>query len=110
MGLRCGGGRIAHIFHTGDKRFSYSNPFRLASVAKTFKRLQCVAAHFGGYSEWESINCYKDLPNVYFDTCSSLEFISKEMALEYINALGEDSLCSEPISRCGGTIKSWTSL
>jgi hypothetical protein len=59
-------------------------------VAKIFKGLKCIGAHFGGYSEWESVSCYRDTPNVYFDTSSSLSFITKEKARGLIEELGED--------------------
>lgn len=81
-------GILPILFHTGDKRYSYSNPQRLAYTAKMFKRLKCVGAHFGGYSEWESIDCYTDTENVFFDTCSSLPFFSAEKATEIIQKLG----------------------
>lgn len=83
-------GVLPILFHTGDKRFNYSNPQRLAKVAKTFKNLKCIGAHFGGYSEWEKVSCYKDTPNVYFDTCSSLSFLSADKANEIIAELGAD--------------------
>ncbi|MDD4002999.1 MAG: amidohydrolase family protein [Clostridia bacterium] len=83
-------GVLPILFHTGDKRYSYSTPQRLAKVAKIFKKLKCVGAHFGGYSEWEKVSCYKGTPNVYFDTCSSLSFLSADRAQAIIAELGAD--------------------
>lgn len=83
-------GVLPILFHTGDSRYDYSSPKRLAKVAKDFPNLQCIGAHFGGYSRWNELECYKDLPNVYFDTSSSLFKLSTERALEIIDFLGVD--------------------
>ena len=81
-------GVLPILFHTGDKRYEYSKPWRLANVAKKYKKLKVIGAHFGGYSEWESLDCYQDLPNVFFDTSSSLSFLSVEKAESLIAKFG----------------------
>jgi hypothetical protein len=81
-------GILPILFHTGDDRYEESRPIRMATVAKKFKNLNCIAAHFGGYSRWEEVECYKDTPNVFFDTSSSLFKLEKENALAIINMLG----------------------
>lgn len=60
------------VFHAGDKRYHYSNPSLLRKVIDRFPRLIAIAAHFGGYSEWEA--AYECLcgTNYYFDTSSTL--------------------------------------
>lgn len=68
------------IAHTGDYRFDYSTPSRMAHVAKCFPKLRCVAAHFGGWSEWTDARECLDLPNVYMDTSSTLGFGAWEAA------------------------------
>jgi predicted TIM-barrel fold metal-dependent hydrolase len=83
-------GVLPILFHAGDKRFDFSSPRYIAHVAGTFKKLKCAAAHFGGYSEWESVGCFADTPNVYFDTSSSLKFLPAEEAVEIIKTLGEE--------------------
>lgn len=86
-------GKLPILFHTGDKRYGYSAPKRLYIAAKRFPRQKMIAAHFGGWSEWdEAQKCLTDFENVYVDTCSSLDFFSPEKALEYINAFGEDKV------------------
>lgn len=68
------------IAHTGDYRYDYSTPSRMAHVAKCFPRLRCVAPHFGGWSEWtEARECLR-LPNVFIDTSSTLSFGAYEAA------------------------------
>lgn len=83
-------GVLPILFHTGDSRYDFSSPIRLAKVAKEFPNLQCIGAHFGGYSRWSELECYKDLTNVYFDTSSSLFELPADKAVEIINFLGVD--------------------
>lgn len=83
-------GRLPILFHTGDKRYEYSSPYRLAKVAREYPELTVVGAHFGGYSEWEKISCYKGLKNVYLDTSSSLAFIGKAEAKRFIDYFGAE--------------------
>lgn len=47
-------GRLPIIFHTGDYRYEWSKPQRLARILDRFPKLECVAAHFGGWSEPDS--------------------------------------------------------
>lgn len=85
-------GKLPILFHTGDKRYEYSSPKRLVKVANDFPNLNVIGAHFGGYSCWDEIEVYKEAKynNIYFDTSSSLDFISKEKAKEMIMEFGVD--------------------
>ena len=66
--------RLFLVAHTGDYRFDYSGPHRMARLAKLFPEMKFIGAHFGGWSEWtEARNCLV-LPNVYVDTSSTLGF------------------------------------
>lgn len=76
------------LLHMGDDRFDYSKPYRLANMAKKYSRLTFIGAHFGGYRCWDDYKVYEGLDNVYFDTSSSLPFITKEQALEMIDFFG----------------------
>lgn len=87
---RAASGKLPILFHVGDDRYDFSSPERLVRMAKKYPELNFIAAHFGGYRCWESASLYKGLPNVYFDTCSSLPFISAERAREIIDMLGAD--------------------
>lgn len=83
------GGKLPILFHTGDVRYSYSSPTRLANAAKRFPKQVMIAAHFGGYTEYENgVKYLADLPNVFIDTSSSLEFITPEKAVEYLHIYG----------------------
>lgn len=82
--------RLPILFHTGDNRYEFSKPHRLAKMAKEFKKVNFIAAHFGGYRCWDDIDVYKGLDNVYYDTCSSLMFIDSQKAKEIIDKLGHE--------------------
>ena len=84
------GDRLPILFHIGDDRYDFSAPERLVKMAKKYPEVKFIAAHFGGYRCWDKVEIYKGLNNVYFDTCSSLPFISAERAKEIIDLLGVD--------------------
>ena len=72
--------RDEHLFliaHTGDYRFDFSTPDRMAHIAKLFPEMRFVAAHFGGWSR----ECLV-LPNVYVDTSSTLGFADSDAAIK----------------------------
>ena len=83
-------GKLPILFHVGDDRYEYSKPHRLAKMAKKYPNVNFIAAHFGGYRCWDEISVYQGLDNVYFDTCSSLPFISAEKARELIDMFGAE--------------------
>lgn len=81
-------GKLAILFHTGDKRYNFSNPRRLAKVCDKFPNLRVIAAHFGGYSEWdEAYEVYKG-KNIFMDTSSSLFELEKGKALAFFDKFG----------------------
>jgi predicted TIM-barrel fold metal-dependent hydrolase len=87
---RAASDRLPILFHVGDDRYEYSKPERLVKMAKKYPEVNFIAAHFGGYRCWEDSELYRGLNNVYFDTCSSLPFISTERAKELIDMHGPD--------------------
>lgn len=87
---RAVGDKFPILFHTGDNRYEYSKPYRLAKVAAKFKNVNFIGAHFGGYRCWNELDCYCGLDNVYFDTSSSLPFISAEKATGLIRKFGAE--------------------
>ena len=82
------GDKLPILFHTGDDRYDFSDPERLVKMAKKYPEVNFIGAHFGGYRHWDNAHIYKGLNNVYFDTCSSLPFISPKKAKEIIYTLG----------------------
>ncbi|MBR5542483.1 MAG: amidohydrolase [Oscillospiraceae bacterium] len=82
--------KLPILFHMGDKRYPFSNPHRLVTVMEKFPDLIVVGAHFGGYSEWESVMLYPRSRNLFFDTSSSLWKLSYEEAARLISHFGAE--------------------
>ena len=87
---RAARGKLPILLHMGDDRYDYSKPYRLVNMAKKYPDVTFIAAHFGGYRCWGDAHLYKGLKNVYFDTCSSLAFLSAEEAKNIIDMHGAD--------------------
>jgi predicted TIM-barrel fold metal-dependent hydrolase len=81
-------GRLPVIFHTGDYRYSYSHPQRLARVLDNFPDLTVVAAHFGGWSLFDIAMDHLKNRRCYFDISSSLPFLGLRRARELIRIYG----------------------
>ncbi len=85
------GARLPILLHTGDNRYNFSHPSYLAEVAKQYKHMRFIGAHFGGYDCWDEVaSIYNGLDNVFFDTCSALPFMSSEQATHLIKTMGAD--------------------
>lgn len=76
------------LFHTGDNRYDFSSPVRLRRALDAAPDMTAIAAHFGGYSQWEDSPVLKDYPQVYFDTSSSLFTLDKATAVDLIRSFG----------------------
>jgi predicted TIM-barrel fold metal-dependent hydrolase len=74
------------ITHSGDYRYDFSHPARVARVAELFPRLRIVAAHFGGWMTWELGRRYLVKPNVYVDTSSTIGFGGVQPVYEGLKA------------------------
>ena len=86
-------GRMPVYFHIGDDRpqYRFSEPKKLRRILDRFPRLEVVAAHLGGYrASDEAIEYLAGHPNVWYDTSSSLWYLSPEEATRIIEALGHD--------------------
>ena len=77
------------LFHTGDRRYEYSNPHLVLNLLEAFPDIKLICAHFGGYSEWDE--AAKCLPgtNVCVDTSSSFFALTDERIMELIGLYGE---------------------
>ncbi len=85
-------GKAPVILHMGDVRYDYSHPRRLRHVLELFPKLDVVAAHFGGYSMYQTaFEILKDT-NCYFDISSSMMFMPEGIAEKYIRAYGPQRL------------------
>ena len=83
-------GRLPLLIHAGDKRYDYSHPRRIANILNRFPKLDVIAAHFGGWSQWDEAQAYLKGKRVWVDTSSSLYDISPERAKELVDDFGED--------------------
>lgn len=84
-------GRLPVLVHTGDSRYSFSNPRLMADAAEKYPAARFIAAHFGGWSEWEDAEKYLcKKKNVWVDTSSSFYAMSEEEAVRLILKFGED--------------------
>jgi len=83
-------GKLPVLFHTGDARYDYSAPRRLARVSERFPGLKCIAAHFGGYQRWEeAVEAYES-PNIFMDTSSTLFALPAKEAYRFLERYGAE--------------------
>jgi len=67
------------LVHTGDTRYPYSQPTRMARVLRAIPDLKVICAHLGGWSIWsDAWKELADLPNAWVDTSSSLYALTPE--------------------------------
>lgn len=79
------------IVHTGDQRYPYSEPARMARVLDQVPGLKAICAHLGGWSVWtDAWHVLAGREGVWVDTSSSLYAISPEEAVEVIRRYGAD--------------------
>ncbi len=85
-------GRLPIMLHMGDRRYDYSHPIKLRKILDQFPRLQAIAAHFGGYSMYET--AYEQLKDTdcIFDVSSSMMFMEKGQPERYINLYGAERM------------------
>ena len=84
--------KLILIFHMGDQRYQYSHPAKLRRILELFPRLQVVAAHFGGYSMYETgYECLGD-KNCFFDISSSIMFMEDGIPERYIRRFGAERM------------------
>ncbi len=86
------GSRFPILIHMGDKNVSDTSPERLWNVMRELPQVTFVAAHMGGYSEWEDAKRFLVGKNVYFDTSSSIRFMKPEETADIIRAHGVDKV------------------
>lgn len=73
------------LVHTGDTRYPYSEPARMARALAAAPGLRVICAHLGGWSVWDDAwQVLADLPGVWVDTSSSLYALQPEQAAAII--------------------------
>ena len=86
-------GRWPLLLHTGDFRYDYSHPRRLARVLTDFPHLTVIAAHFGGWSIWQEAPAYlARFSHLYVDTCSALYELPPDAARKLIDRYGAEKV------------------
>lgn len=79
------------LVHTGDKRYPYSQPERMARALDRVPSLKAICAHMGGWSVWEEgWKLLAGRGNVWVDTSSSLYAMAPEAAVKVIHRYGVD--------------------
>ncbi len=81
-------GKLPVLLHMGDHRYDYSHPVKLRRILDLFPDLQVIAAHFGGYSMYETARELLWDTDCVFDVSSSLMFLEEGQAERYINIYG----------------------
>ena len=85
-------GRVPVLLHMGDHRYNYSHPVKLRKILDMFPGLDAIAAHFGGYSMYDTaLELLKDTDCV-MDVSSSLMFMEDGKAEYYVNQYGAERL------------------
>ena len=85
-------GQLPLLIHCGDARYDYSAPHRIKRIHDNFPTLQLMAAHLGGYQQWnEAEELLPGLDNVRFDVSSSLAFLTPERAVHIIRKYGVEN-------------------
>ena len=105
-------GKVPVMLHMGDHRYDYSHPIKLRRILDLFPGLQVIAAHFGGYSMYETAYELLKDTNCVFDVSSSLMFMPEGQAEHYINvygaermAFGSDYPLWDPVQELGRFMK-----
>ncbi len=86
------GNRFPVLIHMGDKNEDGTTPERLWNVIKELPNITFIAAHLGGYGEWDAVKKFLIGKNLYFDTSSSVRFMKPKMARDFIRAHGTDKI------------------
>lgn len=85
-------GVLPLLLHTGDRRYSFSNPEQLLPMLRRFPKLTVIAAHFGGYSVWDEATAQLAgrFENLWVDCSSSFFAMDDAHAKELIYAYGAE--------------------
>lgn len=78
------------LFHMGDARYDFSSPERLKNLKRQVPDLVAIAAHFGGYRAWARSEACPQVEGIYYDTSSSLMFLSDDDAKRMLEKFGPE--------------------
>lgn len=80
------------LIHAGDSNTDYSSPYRFARLLEIFPNHKFIAAHLGGYSEWDQVKIHLLGKNIYFDTSSSMWRLTPQETEELIKGHGVEKV------------------
>jgi len=87
------GDRIPVLIHTGDSRYDFSNPDRMANALRLFPNVTFIGAHYGGWSVWdEAVAKLSRFDNFFVDTSSTFNWVSSACVKSYIRAYGSSKI------------------
>ncbi len=81
-------GRLPVLIHTGDTRYDFSSPRRMANVLDQLPELRAICAHLGGWGDYREARKRLAGRNIHVDTCSTLYHLKPQDAAELIRAFG----------------------
>lgn len=85
------------MFHVGGEPLpsprDRSKPSMIAAIARDFPQLKIIAAHLGGLNMWDEVyEMLAGMPNIYFESSLSYEFIEPALAEKIIRKHGHDRI------------------
>lgn len=83
-------GGLPLLFHVGDNRTQFSKPERLLNIHRKYPELKLIAAHMGGYSEWDRAWKYLIGQDIWLDISSTIKFLSPDEVRRMVVAHGVD--------------------
>ena len=86
------GDTLPMLFHVGDRTSDLSAPRRLAAVLDAMPGLRVVAAHFGGYAQWEEARRCLIGRDLWIDTSSTLPLLPVDEAARMARDHGIDKV------------------
>ncbi|MBO7147060.1 MAG: amidohydrolase family protein [Lentisphaeria bacterium] len=86
------GNELPVLFHIGDYRTPYSKPERLARILKLFPGMKLIAAHLGGYSEWDQAWKHLIGTDVFLDISSTIPILGIEETRKMVKAHGAEKI------------------
>lgn len=78
------------LVHCGDERYDNDSPERLQAVIDRYPKMPLIAAHFGGYRNWDRSFLLRPSEGIFFDTSSSLFALDRETVLRFFEKFGYD--------------------
>ena len=87
----CAEAGLPVLVQTGDYRFDFSNPERIANILRKMPKLKFAGAHFGGWSKWdEAVRLLAGFDNMMVDTSSTFYALGRERSKALIRQWGAD--------------------